>query len=229
LTVKLYSGPLSLFTAKVRIALDEKGLGYEKVSVPWSLTERYAPHHPDVVALNPKAQVPVLVDGAVVVYDSTLIFEYLEEQFPDPALYPRDVVERVRCRRLEAAADEILFPPVWSLIDAGFYPATGAVRDEERLAAARASLATHYGFLEKELTGRVWLCDGFSVADIATLVMVRAAAGLGAAPSAEHSALNAWLARVLARPAVRREIDEMNGFLATLLSTSASEDASTRA
>lgn len=215
--MKLYSGPLSLFTAKVRIALDEKGLPYEKISVPWSLERRYEPHHPDVVALNPKAQVPVLVDGDVVVYDSTLIFEYLEEQYPDPPLYPLDVPGRVRCRQLETQADEILFPPIWSLIDAGFYPASAGGRDRERLAAAHAVLAKQYALLEKELTGRVWLCDRFSVADVATLVMVRAASGLGGAPGVKHSVLNEWLKRALARPAVRREMEEMNGFLANLL------------
>ena len=87
--MKLYSGPLSLFTAKVRIALDEKRLDYQRIEVGWSLAKRYQPHHPDVVALNPKRQVPVLVDGDVVVYDSTQIFEYLEERHPEPPLYPR--------------------------------------------------------------------------------------------------------------------------------------------
>ena len=103
--MKLYSGPLSLFTAKVRIALDEKALAYERVEVGWSLANRYEPHHPDVVALNPKRQVPVLVDGDVVVYDSTLIFEYLEERQPQPALAPRDPAGRARCRQLEAFAE----------------------------------------------------------------------------------------------------------------------------
>jgi glutathione S-transferase len=225
--VKLYSGPLSLFTAKVRIALDEKGLAYEKVTVPWSLHHRYEPHHPDVIALNPKAQVPVLVDGEVVVYDSTLIFEYLEERYPHPPLYPRDVAERVRCRRLEAMADEILFPPIWNLIDVGFYATAAGARDEERLAAARAALETQYTLLEKELTGRMWLCDRFSVADIATLVMVRAASGLGGAPSVGHAALKEWLARALARPAAQREVDEMNRFLANLLAAPPRRDART--
>jgi glutathione S-transferase len=65
--MRLYSGPLSLFTAKVRIALAEKGLAYERVEVGWSLARRYEPHHPDVLALNPKGQVPVLVDGELAV------------------------------------------------------------------------------------------------------------------------------------------------------------------
>ena len=121
--MKLYSGPLSLFTAKVRIALDEKALAYERVEVGWSLARRYEPHHPDVVALNPKRQVPVLVDGDVVVYDSTIVLEYLEDRYPEPPLYPRDAIARARCRQLEAAADELWFPPLWDLIESAFYAA----------------------------------------------------------------------------------------------------------
>jgi glutathione S-transferase len=137
--VKLYSGPLSLFTAKVRVALDEKKLDYQRIEVGWSLEHRYQPHHPEVVVLNPKRQVPVLVDGEVVVYDSTQIFEYLEERFPEPALYPKGIAERARCRRLEAAGDEIVFPHVWSLIDGFTRPPRSDAA--ERRAAPRSSRA----------------------------------------------------------------------------------------
>ena len=53
-----------------------------------------------------------MVDGDLSLFDSTLILEYLEDQHPAPPLYPRDAAERARCRQLEAAADEILFPHV---------------------------------------------------------------------------------------------------------------------
>lgn len=216
--MQLYSGPLSLFTAKVRIALDEKGIPYERIEVGWSLAARYEPHHPEVVARNPKAQVPVLVDGDVTVYDSTLIFEYLEERTPTPALMPADRASRVRCRRLEAVADEILFPEVWSLIEEAFYPAGDGGRDEARLAAARASLAVQYAGLDAELRDRKWLCgDAYTYADIATFVFVRAAAAIGAAPASELDALHGWFARMTARPAVAREVEATNRYLATLL------------
>ena len=210
--MKLYSGPLSLFTAKVRIALDEKNLPYERVEVGWSLAKRYAPHHPDVVALNPKKQVPVLVDGDVVVYDSTLIFEYLEERHPEPPLYPRGLAERARCRQLEAAADEIFFPQLWQLIDGGFYP-NASPEAAKRVADARRAIASLHGELDKQLTGREHLCDRFSVADIGTFVFVSTAATLGAAPDAAHAHLGAWLARVAQRPAVRRELEAMTSFV----------------
>jgi glutathione S-transferase len=213
--VKLYSGPLSLFTAKVRIALDEKNVPYERIEVGWSLARRYEPHHPDVVALNPKKQVPVLVDGDVVVYDSTLILEYLEERFPDPPLYPRELALRARCRQLEAAADEIVFPAVWELIDGGFYPAAaGDTGAAERTRNAKARVVELCEGLDKELVGREYLCGRFSVADIGTYIMLSTAATLGAPAPAACTQLQGWLARMSARPAVRRELTAMAEYAA---------------
>jgi glutathione S-transferase len=214
--MRLYSGPLSLFTAKVRIALAEKGLAYERVEVGWSLARRYEPHHPDVAALNPKGQVPVLVDGDLAVYDSTLICEYLEDRHPEPRLFPRDVRERARCRQLEAAADEILFPHVWALIDGSFYPSGAGGRDEGRLEAAREGVRRFAAERDKELAGRAWLCGEFSVADIASFVMLHAAATLGAPLPEEQANLRAWVERALARPAIAREVAELRAFVSGL-------------
>jgi glutathione S-transferase len=213
--MKLYSGPLSLFTAKVRIALDEKGLAYDRIEVGWSLADRYLPHHPDVARLNPKAQVPVLVDDDVVVYDSTQIFEYLEDRHPQPALYPRGAAERARCRRLEAFADEIVFPQVWELIAGGFYPAAAAGGpDGDRLSGAKSELRRLQAELDAELAGRETLCAGYSVADIAVFIMLTSAATLGAPAPETCANLRAWQARVGARPAVKREFEALLSFAA---------------
>lgn len=214
--MKLYSGPLSLFTAKVRIGLAEKGLDYERVEVGWSLARRYEPHHPDVVAANPKRQVPVLVDGEVVVYDSTRILEYLEDAHPTPPLLPRGAAARARCRQLEALADEILFPPVWDLIEEGFYPAPPGGRDATRAQRARSTLAGLHAELERELADGEYLCGAFSVADIACFVMLSTAASLGAGPGEEHMRLGAWLARSGARPAVARDVAAMRAHVQAL-------------
>jgi len=85
----LYSGPLSLFSRKVEIALGEKALAFERVMVPFSQAAGYTPKHPAVLAANPKGQVPVLIDGDLTLFDSTLIFEYLEDAYPVPPLYPK--------------------------------------------------------------------------------------------------------------------------------------------
>ena len=200
--MKLYTAPLSLFSAKARIALAEKRVEPDLVTVGWSRADRYRPHHPDVVALNPKAQVPVLVDGDVVVYDSTQIFEYLEDRLPEPPLYPRDPAGRARCRRLEAEADEIWFPWVWDLVETRFYPSAPELGGARRAAAAVAGLGDLYRLLEKELVGREYLAGRFSVADIAVFVQVQAAASLGAPAPEDCRALAGWSSRIAERPTV---------------------------
>jgi glutathione S-transferase len=203
--MRLYSGPLSLFTGKVRIALAEKGRAYELVSVPFSRAG-YQPKHPAVLAANPKAQVPVLEDGAFTLYDSTLILEYLEDRYPEPPLYPPDPVGRARCRQLEAAADEILFPSVFELITEVFYQPDATSRDAARVARARTAIAAHYDTLEPRLAERDWLCDTFSVADIGYFLTITFAASLGAPLGDAQPRLRAWDDRTLARPTVAQEV-----------------------
>jgi glutathione S-transferase len=205
--MKLYSGPLSLFSAKVRIALAEKGIDYELVGVPFSRANGYQPKHPDVLAINPKAQVPVLVDDDLRLYDSTIILEYLEDRHPDPPLYPRDVKDRARCRQAEAAADEIFFPLVFSLIQEVFYKADGG--DAERVHAATGAIGRVYDDLDAKLEGHEFLIDRFTVADIAYFLTTMFAMNLGAAPAATHANVNAWIGRLATRPSIGREIEGM--------------------
>lgn len=211
--MKLYSGPLSLFTAKVRIALDEKGIEYERVEVGWTAEARYEPHHPDVVRLNPKRQVPVLVDGETVVTDSTVILEYLEDAFPEPALMPKDPARRARCRQFEAWADEVLFAPLWDLIETSVY-ATGNSAETDARASAIARIQALERGLDRDLEGGGPLCGEFSIADIGAFVMVSAAATLGAPPPDDVPNLAAWLAQTAARPPVGREMAGMLAFRA---------------
>ncbi len=206
--MRLYSGPLSLFTAKVRVALAEKNLAYEKISVGWSRADRYRPHHPDVVALNPKAEVPVLVDGDLTVYDSTLILEYLEDRYPETPLFPSDPGRRAECRQWEAAADEILFPHVWSLIESRFYPADPAGSDATNY--PEAPIHAYQGLLDKALAGREFLCGAFSVADIGNYIMLSTTVTLGVPVAPDHAHLAAWITRVGNRESIGKEIQEMN-------------------
>jgi glutathione S-transferase len=203
--MKLYSGPLSLLTGKVRIALAEKGLPYELESVPFSRAG-YQPKHPVVLAVNPKAQVPVLEDGALTLFDSTIILEYLEDRYPKPPLYPADPVARARCRQLEAAADEILFPNVFELITEVFYQPDAARRDAARVGRATGAIAAHYDGLEARLAERDWLCDAFSVADIGYFLTITFASSLGAPLGEQHARLRAWYDRALARPTFTAEV-----------------------
>src|SRR5271157_4729790 len=92
----LYSAPLSMFGAKVQIAALEKGLDFDLVMVPYDWHLGYSPKHPEVLRINPKGQVPVVVHGDLEIFDSTQILEYLEDLKPTPALWPSGIGERAR-------------------------------------------------------------------------------------------------------------------------------------
>ena len=208
--MKLYSGPLSLFTAKVRIGLREKGLPCDVWSVPFCRATGYEPRPVDVLRLHPKGQVPILVDGELVVYDSTQILEYLEQRNPEPPLFPSGLTDRARCREIEAYSDEIFFPKVLVLIQEVFYKPEPGAQDGERVAVAERQLAEDYDRFERQLAGRDWFCPSFSVADIAVFLTTNFASTLGCPPPVTHRNFAAWLARMVERPSVAREMQQIS-------------------
>lgn len=214
--MKLYSGPLSLFTAKVRVALAEKKIDYERIDVPFTRSGGYAPKLPEMLAINPKGQVPVLIDGDLEVYDSTIILEYLDERYPEPPLYPKNPADRARCRQAEAAADEILFPHVLNLIREVFYQRDESARNAELVRGAYEGIAAHYQGLDRRLAGRDFLCGEFTVADIGYVLTITFASGLGAAPPPSLANLAAWQAKVSARPSVAAELASLNSSMARI-------------
>jgi len=210
--MKLYSGPVSLFSRKVEIALREKGLAFEQILVPFTQTKGYSPRNPEVMAINPKGQVPVLVDGDLSLYDSTLILEYLEDAYPEPALYPRTPKERARCRLLDLFADEVMLAPLRFLMHRTEPKPDDLVRwDAKELKAREAEpvLAGQFAELDRKLQGRDYLCGTFSAADIAVFMAVFWTRRLGGPSLKGYDALASWYARVSARPAVAKVIAEI--------------------
>ena len=110
---------------------------------------------------------------------------------------------------LEAAADEILFPPVWDLIREVFYRPDGAGRDEAAVAAAKTAIAAHYDGLERQLGKQPFLCGDASVADIGYFMTITFATSLGQGLTEKHPGLQAWYGRALARPAFGRELERL--------------------
>jgi glutathione S-transferase len=210
--IKLYSAPLSLFSRKVEIALAEKGLRHERVMVPFNQSQGYSPKHPDVLAANPKGQVPVLIDEGLTLYDSTLILEYLEDAYPQPALYPAAPAARARCRLFDLFADEVMLPPLRALMHrTGPRPSDGAVwlEQEARARQAEAVLGTQLTALDQGLQGQPYLCATFSVADISVFMAVLFSQRLGGPSLGQLAALSGWYARLLERPAFARVATEI--------------------
>jgi len=206
--MKIYSGPLSMFGAKAEIAAHEKGLAFELVMVPFSIATRYEPKHPEVARINPKAQVPVLVDGDLELFDSTQIFEYLEDLHPRPALWPAEPRARARARQLEHLSDEVFFPHVIALMgQIGPHPDRGVIEPATR------AIADYCARMDVALGAKEFLAGDFSYADIAFYVAQFFGGFLGAPPSDDLARLVAWKRRMAAREAVARVVGPMRRFL----------------
>ena len=205
--MRLFSGPLSMFGAKAEIAALEKGLDVEVIMVPFDMDRLYEPKHPEILRVNPKRQVPVLLHGATEIFDSTQIFEYLEEVKPDPRLWPLDVAARARARLLELKSDEVFFPPIIRLMSL-----QDRLGDSAAIAACSAA-ARYYGEMEGELARGDYLAGSYSYADIAFYMAQLFAARMGAPMTAATPKLLFWRERLTARPAIRLVAGAMARFL----------------
>jgi glutathione S-transferase len=205
--MKLYSGPLSMFGAKAEIAAREKGLDVGLIMVPFEMKTLYQPKHPEVLRINPKRQVPVLIDGDLELFDSTQIFEYLETVKAEPALWPAEPKARARARLLEHKSDEVYFPPIVRLMGLQATP------DDPAAVDARAAAASFYDETEKGLGSQEWLAGAYSYADIAFYMAQLFGERMGAPITVGHPRLQAWRDRMSARPAVRKVAGAMGRYL----------------
>ncbi|MES2784845.1 MAG: glutathione S-transferase family protein [Pseudomonadota bacterium] len=206
--ITLYSGPLSMFGAKAQIAALEKGIDVDLVMVPFDFHTLYAPKHPDVLRINPKGQVPVLVHGDLELFDSTQIFEYFEDLKPAPPLWPHDVRDRARARMLEMQSDEVYFPQVVRLM--GLQEKLAEDAALSAIAAARA----FYGRMDLLLADkRDWLLGAFTYADIGFYMAALFGERQGATLTSATPMLLAWRDRMSQRESVRQVAGTMAKWL----------------
>jgi glutathione S-transferase len=184
--VVLYDAARCPYCARVRIALAEKGLAYDVVEI--DLSDRPA----WLYAKNPSGRVPVLEeDGGLVLPESLVIMEYLEERFPEPALWPADPAERALGRLWLDRFDVRL--------GSDYYAARRGEESEldARLAELDAALAAH-----PFLTGRE-----YGLADIGYVPWIlRARSNLGV-DLEPYEGLSAWVERLAERPAIAAELE----------------------
>jgi len=198
--LKLYNYPDCPFCQKVRVVLAEKDLEYEVRLVDLRKQDQKTP---EFLALNPYGKVPVLVDDETVVYDSTVINEYLEDEYPIPALMPapEDSAGRARVRLLEDYCDNSFIPPTTVLLAQALKPE--GERDEQRVEQARDELRRCLYFLREHLDGNQFLAgDSFTLADAAFAPRMMVLGRLGFEFEPALAPVQQWLDRVRTRPSV---------------------------
>jgi len=110
--LELYTHPMSPCAQKVRIVLAEKGLDWKAHHVSLQEKENL---QPDYLKLNPLGVVPTLVHKGRPVIESSIICEYLDDSFPEPALKPVDTYERSNMRYWMKHVDTKLHPACGTL------------------------------------------------------------------------------------------------------------------
>lgn len=185
--ITLYDADRCPYCARTRIALAEKGLEYDVVEV--DLDDRPA----WIYEKNPLGRVPVLEEGDFILPESAVINEYLEERWPDPALWPADPGERALGRLLVHRFDE-LSRPYYAL-------RRGDDGAAERLDEQLASLAQR---LEAQpfLSGRA-----LGLADVAYVPWILRARDRMDVSLEGFPALTDWVARLSERPSIAAETE----------------------
>jgi glutathione S-transferase len=209
--IKLYDFLPCPFGQKVRIALAEKGLTYDLVQVDITKGEN---RHPDFFRLNPFGRVPVLVDEDTTIYDSTIINEYLEDEYPEPPILPPvgSSAMRARARRLEDFADTSFTPQVGQLMAELGKP--DAERNAERLQRLNQAVERVLDYLNQELAGAQFLATDFSVAEIGFIPRLLVLPNLGIEAGTNRPNVDGWIKRLLERPSLRNLQGVTTDFLA---------------
>ena len=197
--VTIVGSYISPYVRKVLVCLALKGVAYRiDPIIPYFGNAEFS-------RLSPLRRIPLLIDGPVILSDSTVICEYLEEQHPGPALFPGEPVARARARWLEEFADtrmgevfiwrlfnqRVINPYVW-----------GQAADESILQkTVDQDIPGIMDYLENAVPGAAYLDHTIGIADISLASFFRNAAFAGYTMDGERWPLTkAYIDHVLAHP-----------------------------
>lgn len=207
MTLALYGHPFSSYTQKVLIALYENATPFEFRTVSPETPE----HSADWLARWPIGKFPLLVDGSRNIAETSIILEYLHLYHPGPVrLLPDDPKAALDVRFLDRFFD-------LHVMDAAQHAVNGAltgdpVKREEGIALSKEKLERAYGWLEGTLQGRSWAAgEAFTMADCAASPSLFYADWVHEI-SGDYPTVRAYRARLLARPAFARAVDEARYF-----------------
>ncbi|MDZ3830424.1 MAG: glutathione S-transferase family protein [Sphingopyxis sp.] len=210
----IVGNPVSPFVRKVLTLLHLKGIDYELDPIaPFYGNDEFS-------RLSPLRRIPVLIDGDLVVNDSTVIAEYLDEAYPEVPTLPQGAAARAQARWMEEYADSRLGDLcIWGL----FFPRIVAPHifkhtpDEAAIAKViEDDLPAALDWIEAQAPDDDFLFETPSIADIAIACPLRNAAIAGWTPDpARWPRTVAWLERIGALPAFARTLEFEPAILAT--------------
>jgi glutathione S-transferase len=200
--MKLYYMSFSTYSQKVLIALYEKGLDFER--------EKVALFDPDVKAayqkIYPIGKIPLLRTEGLMIPESTIIIEYLEDKYPQGTkLIPDQSDKAGKVRLMDRMSDLYLNNPVVALLFESMKP--GSERNNEEIEKAEQQLINAYHYLDYRFDGQRWACgDDFTMADCACIPPLFYAQQVF--PFEQYKNLVAYYERALQRESYQRVLEE---------------------
>jgi len=188
--MNLYSGTTCPFSQRCRIVLYEKGMDFQIIDVDMFNKPE------DIAVMNPYNRLPVLVERDLILYESNIINEYIDERFPHPQLMPGDPVDRARVRLFLLNFEKELFVHVSTL------ESRAAKSNEKALEKARAHIRDRLTQLAPVfLKNKYMLGDSFSMLDVAIAPLLWRLDYYGIELSKNAAPLLKYAERIFSRPA----------------------------
>ena len=169
MSLVLYYGSGSPYAWRAQFALEQKARPYELKILSFAAGDT---RKPEFIALNPRHQVPVLVDGDFVLYESNAIVEYLDEAYPATGapLFPGDLRTRALIRRMVLEVDNYFSERAEPVFEQAFF-VKPEERNADKIAAGRKAIAEEFAMFTKAMRGE-FLAGPLSAADFALYPLV---------------------------------------------------------
>ena len=192
--MELYSGNTCIRSHQVRLVLAEKGISTEINYSDGNVVSE------DLMTLNPYASLPTLVDRELVLYESVVIIEYLDERYPHPPLMPVSPVDRAKLRlALRTLEKEIIEPAIELDL------ALGTKVENAKRKKLKSVLVSSSDLFSIQ---RFFLSDHFTVVDCVLAPVLWRLNLYGIDSSTFSKAMNSYMERVFSRPGFKESLTE---------------------
>ena len=192
--MELYSGNTCIRSHQVRFVLAEKGILTEITNVDGSVVPE------DLMALNPYVSLPTLIDRELILYDSRVIVEYLDERYPHPPLMPVSPVERAKLRLGLATIERDFVEPAVALDLVLGTRVENAHR--KKLKSLLTSSADLFGIQ------RFFLSDDFTIVDCVIAPILWRLNLFGIELPGNQKSIDAYMERIFSRVAFKESMTE---------------------
>lgn len=204
--IKVYGVHGSPFVRKVFVALDVKNIPYEIVpQMPFSGDKDY-------LKINPLGKVPTLVDGDLTLGDSKVICRYLENAYPEPALYPENISDRAKADWYEDLCGGHVAELAAGIFFQRFMrPFAFKQEPDEELVAkiTEKRLPPMLDYLESQVPPEGFLFDQFMMADLSIVSpFINASYASYDVDAAQWPCMAGLIARVKAQPAMKAVLEQ---------------------